>query len=154
MLTNNSEMAAVHESGHEAVAHHLSCHVRGVEVHSDAALQRWCGSLSCSAAGCRIARENRTVAEPHSPSTSEFRLDFSADWPRLRCRPNTLAGVTIKQGGKPTVRRCRIQRNGIEAVWVSGEGKGTIVDCHLTANTHGPGDIHPGCQVTRRRNRT
>ncbi len=66
---------------------------------------------------------------------------------------NKLAGVVIKQGGDPTVRNCRVNRNGYKAVWVYENGMGTIEGCDLTGNSRGAWDIGSGCKVARKGNR-
>ncbi|MDO8490814.1 MAG: right-handed parallel beta-helix repeat-containing protein, partial [Dehalococcoidia bacterium] len=67
---------------------------------------------------------------------------------------NALTGVAISEGGNPTLRRNRINKNSYEAVWVYKNGSGTIEDNDLRENARGAWDISPDCQdkVTRRGN--
>jgi F-box protein 11 len=66
---------------------------------------------------------------------------------------NGRAGVEARAGANPTVRRCRVNRNGYEAVWVHEGGSATVEDCDLTGNKRGAFDVAAGCNVTRRGNR-
>ena len=47
---------------------------------------------------------------------------------------NTLTGIEIKTGGKPTLRRNRINSNAYEAIWVHEHGGGVFEDNDLTGN--------------------
>ena len=47
---------------------------------------------------------------------------------------NTLTGVEIKTGAKPTVRGNRINSNAYEAIWVHDRGGGVFQDNDLTGN--------------------
>ncbi len=66
---------------------------------------------------------------------------------------NAYAGVESRTGGNPFIQRCRINRNGYEAIWVHDKGQGTVENCDLTGNTRGAWDIGFGWHVRRSGNK-
>jgi F-box protein 11 len=67
---------------------------------------------------------------------------------------NAFAGVAIREGGNPTLRRNRISENGYQAIWVYDGGGGVLEDNNLRGNTKGARDIAKDCEtkVTRKDN--
>ena len=66
---------------------------------------------------------------------------------------NARAGVEVKAGGNPTLRRNRINNNGYEAIWVYEHGGGTIEDNDLRNNERGAWDISEDSEPNLKRAR-
>jgi F-box protein 11 len=68
---------------------------------------------------------------------------------------NTFSGVEIREGGNPTLRGNRINRNGNHAIWIHDGGRGVVEDNDLTGNAKGAWRIAEDCQanLTRARNK-
>nr|WP_233258733.1 right-handed parallel beta-helix repeat-containing protein [[Phormidium] sp. ETS-05] len=61
--------------------------------------------------------------------------------------------MIIKEGGNPTIGRCKINHNGYEAVRVHNKGGGTVENCDLTGNSRGAWDIDASSRVQRSGNK-
>ncbi|MDF5717444.1 MAG: right-handed parallel beta-helix repeat-containing protein, partial [Rhizonema sp. NSF051] len=47
---------------------------------------------------------------------------------------NTYPGISIENGGNPTICRCKIHDGQSNGIWVYDKGQGTIEDCNIFAN--------------------
>ena len=67
---------------------------------------------------------------------------------------NTKAGVSITNGGNPSLRRNHITKNKYEAIWVYEGGQGVFEQNDLRGNLGGAWDISSECldKVTRTQN--
>jgi parallel beta-helix repeat protein len=66
---------------------------------------------------------------------------------------NAHAGVEIRTGGNPVIRRCTIKNNRYWAVRVRDNGRGTVEDCDLRGNPGGAWKIDSTSSVQRRGNK-
>ncbi|MGH2370791.1 MAG: right-handed parallel beta-helix repeat-containing protein, partial [Chloroflexota bacterium] len=57
---------------------------------------------------------------------------------------NTGAGVEIGWQGNPVLRRCRVNRNGRQAIRLYAGGGGTFEACDLSANPLGAWEVEDG----------
>jgi hypothetical protein len=65
---------------------------------------------------------------------------------------NALAGVLIRTGGNPVIRRCKIHGNKAEAIRVLETSEATVERCDLTGNGKGPWLIDKSCRVEKHGN--
>jgi parallel beta-helix repeat protein len=65
---------------------------------------------------------------------------------------NSLAGVTVREGAEPVVRRNRIHDGKSVGIHVHDNGRGTFEDNDLRGNQGGSWNIADGCTVRRARN--
>ena len=64
---------------------------------------------------------------------------------------NTLAGISIEQGGNPTFRHCQIHDGQETGVYVYEQGQGLMEDCDIFANALAGVAIEQGSNPTLRR---
>jgi len=78
-----------------------------------------------------------------------------ARWKTMTSPATPWAGVSIKTGGDPTLRRNQIHDNKGGGVHVHDNGLGTLEDNDITGNERGAWDIAEDCKanVTRARNK-
>ncbi len=57
---------------------------------------------------------------------------------------NTQAGIAIRLGGNPTIRRCTIHHNTQDGIYVDEKGLGTVEECEISANTRAGIEIKRG----------
>lgn len=84
--------------------------------------------------GVRVTQKGKGVIEDSDISENEF------------------AGISIKEGGDPTVRRCKVNKNGDVGIWIHKSGLGTLERNNLSGNRKGAFYIEQGSQVKRRAN--